>query len=115
MGALDRWAETKPNKVYCWVPIDDEITNGFRGITVSELAKAIDSCAWWIKDNYGVSSAFETLAYMGTYSDLRYMIFYFASVKCGYKVGGSWGSLPPCPSIAGSRLRKRLVLAALAK
>ncbi|KAI9690511.1 MAG: hypothetical protein M1822_009474 [Bathelium mastoideum] len=94
MGTLDRWAEVKPDKVYCWIPINDEISNGFRGVTVGEMAKAIDSCAWWIRNNYGTSDCFETLAYMGTYSDLRYMIFYFAAVKCGYKC------LTPSPSNA---------------
>ena len=86
METLDRLAKTKPEEVYCWIPIDDDLSNGFHGVNNSEIVRAIDSCAWWIKSNYGTSDSFETLAYMGTQSDLRYTIFFYASVKCGYKV-----------------------------
>ncbi|MCJ1280743.1 hypothetical protein MMC26_000060 [Xylographa opegraphella] len=52
---------------------------------MSELANAVNRCAYWVEQKLGASSVFETLAYMGP-SDLRYAIVFLAAVKCGYKL-----------------------------
>ncbi|MCJ1395312.1 hypothetical protein MMC18_008196 [Xylographa bjoerkii] len=44
-----------------------------------ELANAVNKIAYWLEQNFGASTVFETLAYMGP-SDLRYAIVFLAAV-----------------------------------
>ena len=82
---LDYLGTVSPDKVYASIPRGQDISNGFRDISTRELLHAVDSFAWWIQNNYGASDCFETLGYIGV-ADLRYVMFFHAAVKCGYKV-----------------------------
>lgn len=82
---LEHLARCEPERVYALIPRGREISHGFRDVTVRELIHAIDACAWWISDSFGRSDDFETLAYVGV-ADLRYVLFFYAAIKCGYKV-----------------------------
>ena len=58
---------------------------GFEDISFRTLARAIDTCAWWIERSLGLgrSKTFETLVYLGPL-DLLYPMLTFAA--SGYKV-----------------------------
>lgn len=82
---LDYNAAVTPDRIYASVPLTHDIADGFRDITTREVLDAVDSFAWWLRDRFGPSDSFETLAYAGI-ADLRYVIFFYGAVKCGYKV-----------------------------
>ena len=84
-AVLDYAGSHTPDNVYASVLRSNNIADGFRDVTSNDILRAVDSFAWWLKDCYGSSDSFETLAYAGV-SDLRYTVFFYAAVKCGYKV-----------------------------
>lgn len=81
---IDAYAKRDPERIYALVPHSADVDQGFRRITMKELARAVNRIAWWIDREIGHSDNFETLAYMGA-TDIRYGIFFFAAIKCGYK------------------------------
>lgn len=84
-ATLDFLAEESPGRLYAIIPKDGDLSHGFRNITVVDVSKAVHSCAWWICDTFGPTHIFETIAYVGL-NDLCYPVFWFAAIKCGYKV-----------------------------
>ena len=84
-AVLDYAGTKTPSNIYASVPRSSDISDGFWNITINEVLRAVDSFAWWLRDHYGPSDNFETLTYVGV-SDLRYVMFFYAAVKCGYKV-----------------------------
>ncbi|KAL8721403.1 MAG: hypothetical protein Q9225_001918 [Loekoesia sp. 1 TL-2023] len=82
---LDHLARSKPGRIFASVPKTFDLTDGFRDVTVSQMSRSVDHLAWWLEENIGKSSTFETIAYLGL-PDLRYTIVFLAAVKCGYKV-----------------------------
>ncbi len=82
---VDQLAESDPARVYASIPVSSVFSEGFRDVTMLEMARAVHSFAWWLDAHIGKSSSFETLAYKGI-SDLRYAVVFLAAVKCGYKV-----------------------------
>ena len=83
---VDDLAAREPDRVWATIPLGPEISDGFRDITVKQLANAVNSVAWWLESKIGRSDRFEVIAYLGL-SDVRYAILFFAAVKCGYVVG----------------------------
>lgn len=90
---LEHLARVNPERIYASVPVGKDISQGFRDVRIRDMLHAIDACAWWLQDSLGRSKSFETLAYVGV-SDLRYAMFFYAAIKCGYKVR----HLPVIPS-----------------
>ena len=82
---VDDLAFREPDRVWATIPLGSEISDGFRDITVKQLANAVNAVAWWLDSKIGRSDHFEVLAYLGQ-SDVRYAILFFAAVKCGYVV-----------------------------
>lgn len=82
---VDETARSQPELPYSYVPVSSNVGDGFKTVTFSEIATATNHMAFWIEQNLGLSTYFETLAYMGT-GDLRYVVVFLAAVKCGYKV-----------------------------
>ena len=85
LQALDLWLQVKPDKIWACFPESSDIADGLRYVTMREVACAIDSFAWALKEQHGISSNYETIAYAGL-NDLRYAVVFYAAVKCGYKV-----------------------------
>ena len=82
---VDHLARTEPHRIWATIPLGLEISDGFRDVTVTQLANAVNSLAWWVDGKFGRSESFEVIAYLGV-PDLRYAILFFALVKCGYVV-----------------------------
>lgn len=81
---VDEYARIDPNRVYASILLSANVSQGFRDVTMKEMARAVNSMAWWIKDNLGRRDDFETLGYIGV-SDLRYPTIILAGIKCGWK------------------------------
>ncbi|KAL2004119.1 hypothetical protein VTN02DRAFT_6583 [Thermoascus thermophilus] len=84
-AVVDELAETTPDRKFCSMPKGPNVSDGFRDITVKELAKAVNYTAWWIEKRLGRSDKLETLAYMAA-NDVRYLVVILAANKAGYKV-----------------------------
>jgi acyl-CoA synthetase (AMP-forming)/AMP-acid ligase II len=87
-ATLDALAVTVPQRIYAAIPCSSDLEHGFRDVTVAEVSQAVDALAHWLCQHYGRSSSFKTIAYIGL-NDLRYPVFWFAAIKCGYKVSPS--------------------------
>ena len=83
---VDELAQSNPDRVYMSIPKSSDISQGFRNITMREMALAANHMDWWIEEHLGRGKDFETIAYMGV-PDIRYAVLFLAAVKCGYKVG----------------------------
>ena len=84
---VDELARSCPERIYASIPLSSGPLQGFQfqDVTILELAQAVSRFAWWLDENLGKSTTFETLAYVGP-SDLRYVVVFLAAVKCGYRV-----------------------------
>ncbi|KAH7034609.1 uncharacterized protein B0I36DRAFT_381511 [Microdochium trichocladiopsis] len=68
-----------PNRLYATIPKTSDVEDGFRDITVAEIARGVDYMAGWIIDRFGRSSNFKTISYIGT-ADLRGAIVSLAAL-----------------------------------
>ncbi|KAL1636519.1 Histone transcription regulator 3 [Neofusicoccum ribis] len=84
LEALHKQAVEEPERIYASCAISADIEEGFRDITVRQILSAIDAFAWWLQGGWGRSESFDNIAYVGP-SDLRYAIFFYAAIKCGFK------------------------------
>lgn len=84
---LDETADRKPDQLFCIHPISPDISQGWRRVTMADLAGAVNYTAWWIERTIGQGNSSEPLAYMGA-RDLRYATFAFACMKTGHSVSG---------------------------
>ncbi len=81
---LDELATTNPERVYAAIPETTDVKNGYRDVTVADLARCVDFMARWIEEKFGRSNSFETLTYIGL-SDLKGIAALLAAIKTGYK------------------------------
>ncbi|KAK5019294.1 putative NRPS-like protein biosynthetic cluster [Cryomyces antarcticus] len=81
----DELALSDPSRIWATIARASDVSDGFLDVTVKELANAVSATAWWIEEKIGRSDEFATIAYQGA-SDIRYAIFWFAAIKCGYKL-----------------------------
>ena len=82
---IDQLARDEPDNPWISVPVSSNLADGFRDISYSILANAVNRAAVWIESRCGRSTDFGTLLYIGL-NDARYFIFFAAAVKTGYKV-----------------------------
>jgi hypothetical protein len=83
---LDGIAREIPNRQYGTIPISADLNDGFRDISVKQVANGVNGFAFQLEQLYGRSAKFETITYMGI-SDLRYVMVVLGAIKCGYQVG----------------------------
>ena len=86
---LDELAISDPGRVYAAIPKTADVKDGYRDVTVADLAACANFMARWIEDRFGRSDGFETITYVGL-SDLKGMALLLGAIKTGYKVCG-WG------------------------
>ena len=83
---LDDLSNPTPERIYATIPrLTKDLSQGFKGITVSDVARCVNAPAWWLQENVGRSNSFETLCYIGL-PDIRSAIVFLVAIKCGYKV-----------------------------
>lgn len=65
-AVVDQRARDEPDSPWCSLPVDDyDLSKGFEDISMFRFANAINRLAWFIKEQIGTSSTFETVAYLG--------------------------------------------------
>ncbi|KAH9883223.1 hypothetical protein F4778DRAFT_56041 [Xylariomycetidae sp. FL2044] len=84
-AVLDELAKSTPTRLYAAIPKSADVTEGFRDITVADMARCVDFMAHWIENLYGRSQDFETISFIGI-PDLRGAAIFQAVVKCGFKL-----------------------------
>ena len=77
---LDQTAQQQPESVYAEVPHTDWRKDGWRNVTYSQVARAVNALSWWLDENLSQKVRFETFLYMGP-SDLRYALVSLAAMK----------------------------------
>ena len=84
---VDKRAKHEPDMLYAEYPVSTlSYEDGYRRISYSDLANAINGVAWWLHDVLGEPGQdFEALAYIGP-NDLRYPAFILGAAKAGYMV-----------------------------
>lgn len=89
---IDEIAARRPNRSFISLPINnDDLSEGYRDLTYSDFARAVDRCAWWIVSKLGRRESengrleTRTLAYVGP-QDVRYAVLILGAVKGGYAV-----------------------------
>lgn len=86
--AIDQIASSQPQRTWVSVPKDeDDLSNGFVGITFKQFSNAINHAAAWLHSKLGPhSGSFDTFAYEGP-NDVRVAILTVAAIKVERKVG----------------------------
>lgn len=82
---VDYLAMSDPSRRFALIPRSDDVNDGFREVTVHDIARAANSMSRWIEKHLGPPREEETIAYMGN-NDIRYIILILASNKTGNKV-----------------------------
>lgn len=83
---VDELARRTPDRIYATVSKSRyDLDQGFRDVTVGQLANAVNAASWFIHDRFGHSEDFSVIAYIGV-SDLRYAFYTYASIKTGHVV-----------------------------
>ncbi|KAJ5550638.1 hypothetical protein N7535_001416 [Penicillium sp. DV-2018c] len=81
---VDERAEASPSQRCAVIPRGSEVSDGFREISIKDLAQGVNAMCWWIESTIGPAQSRETLAYMGA-QDIRYFVFVLACQKTGYQ------------------------------
>lgn len=84
-AVVDEIAITDPERVFASIPRTSGIADGFTDISYRDYARAVNSCAWWLKQELGEQSEPQVLLYLGP-PDLRYLIIITAAAKAGHIV-----------------------------
>ena len=80
---IDRIAKAEPDALFVALATG----NGYKKITFSQYANAINVAAYWLEHQLGKSNMDEGLAYFGAGPcDVCYAILLIAAVKAGYHV-----------------------------
>ena len=86
LSVVDERAQKDPQIPWVSVPVDDQdISKGYKDITFSQLANAVNHAAHWLIRNIPAlesEDAFQSFAYIGP-KDLRYPILALAAGKVG--------------------------------
>ncbi|MCJ1245408.1 hypothetical protein MMC30_002612 [Trapelia coarctata] len=83
---VDHLAEFKPHQLYAEYPVSPlSYEKGYRKISYSDFANAVNGIAWWLFRILGPGKEHEVLAYIGP-NDLRYPALILGAVKAGYTV-----------------------------
>ena len=86
LQVLDDLACKTPERPYAAIPTSSRLEDGFRDITFKDIVHCVDCMCWWLLQHLPPGDiSFDTICYLGA-ADLRYVICFYAAVKCGYKV-----------------------------
>ncbi|KAK1750452.1 hypothetical protein QBC47DRAFT_394082 [Echria macrotheca] len=86
VNIVDERAQNEPDREWCWIPRSSDPSDGWKLITYSQAANAINRVAHRLVETSGKPAAgeFPTVAYIG-HNDVRYLVFALGANKAGYK------------------------------
>lgn len=82
---IDEAAREKPNDIFAFVARSLNNEEGFQTVIYCQFANAINSCAWWLEAQVGISKNFDTLAYFGLFG-LISCVLMIVAIKMGHQV-----------------------------
>ncbi|GIZ41605.1 hypothetical protein CKM354_000490400 [Cercospora kikuchii] len=82
---LENLARDYPNHVFTKIPLDEDLTAGWRDITYRDLADAANALARWIVREIGIGTRNDVAAYIGI-NDMRYAVAQIGLIRAGYIV-----------------------------
>jgi hypothetical protein len=83
---IDQIAAETPDRAWGSIPRSNNLSDGYRDVTFSEFANAINRLSWFLESHLGQDRPkFKTVAYMGL-PDMRYHIMSMAAAKTECKV-----------------------------
>ncbi|KAF2800542.1 acetyl-CoA synthetase-like protein [Melanomma pulvis-pyrius CBS 109.77] len=86
VNIIDGLATVKPHATYAYLPISPiDYSKGFRRLTYQKFANAVNGLAWWLTTQFGRSTSFEALTYLGP-NDFLPNAMILACAKTGYKL-----------------------------
>jgi acyl-CoA synthetase (AMP-forming)/AMP-acid ligase II len=85
INIIEDKAKRMPDDTFMRYPGTDWEIQGYKSISWSQWARAIDKIAYWLDTNLGSLTESETFAYFGP-NDARYAFLIPASIKTGRKV-----------------------------
>nr|POE68694.1 non-canonical non-ribosomal peptide synthetase fub8 [Quercus suber] len=62
---VDDLASQEPDRIVYSLARSSDISQGFRHVTAREFAQAVDKTAWWLHSRIDVSTAIQTVGYIG--------------------------------------------------
>jgi hypothetical protein len=84
---LDDLSKRAPERRFGLIPNSQKVSDGFREVTIGDLAQAVNYTSWWIEKTLSRKTKSQTVSYMAA-NDIRYGIFVLACNKTGYNVRG---------------------------
>lgn len=85
INTIEERAKHAPNHTFMHYPPNDWEDTGYRTITISQYAYAVDRVAHWLDSQLGDAISSKTVAYHGL-NDPRYAIMVPAAIKTGRRV-----------------------------
>jgi hypothetical protein len=84
---VDELAQTNPYHVWASLPLSFDPENGFRDISMCQLANGVNRLAWFmdVRLSFRRTEKFPTILYAGA-PDIRHLITLLAAMKTGHKV-----------------------------
>ncbi|KAI0412489.1 hypothetical protein F5X98DRAFT_354643 [Xylaria grammica] len=80
---VDEIAESDPDRILYSIPKTTNPSDGFLDISARAFARAVNRCAWYLKEHLGPGHDFPVVTYMGP-QDVVYAIIVLACNKAGY-------------------------------
>lgn len=87
VNIIDERAHRTPDREWMWIPRTSNPKDGWKALTYSQAANAINRVAHKLTSTSGAPLApdeFPTVAFIGP-NDVRYLVFALGAVKAGYK------------------------------
>lgn len=85
INVIEERVKCAPNHTFMHYPPKDWESTGYRTITMSQYARAVDRMAHWLDSQLGDAISSKTIAYHGP-NDPRYAIMVPAAIKTGRRV-----------------------------
>ena len=82
---IDDMSKSDPQRCFMSIPRSSDLNDGLNDVSYALIARAIDRCAWWMKDLLGKEANFPTIATYLNPMDFRHVILIFGAIKAGYK------------------------------
>jgi hypothetical protein len=80
---VDYYAATDASKIHSYIPLFEQLQDGFTAVTFQALSRGINRASHWLIHNFGGPN--KVVGFLGC-SDLRSVIFFLAGIKANVTV-----------------------------
>jgi hypothetical protein len=83
---IDDRAAINPLKPFMSIPAGSKVTHGQKDLSYGTMARAINRCAWWMRNTLGERIGCPLISTYMHPMDIRHSILALGAVKSGYQV-----------------------------